>query len=113
MNRNKEHTELVDRAMVAISKIHGVKAIKRDVGCARAMHNPKILIHYGRPGEADIEAVLAPKGRVLYLEAKTGNAVQMPDQKAFEIYMKAVGAQYHVFHSVEEAVSIVNNASRD
>jgi len=111
-NHNTEHTKAVNAVLLALGLRDDLKVIKRDVGCARAINNPKQIIKFGRKGEADIEVVLAPRGRVLYLEVKTGSGTQNVDQINFSNYMKKVGAQYHVIHTVEEALEIVKNAER-
>lgn len=105
-NNSVEHTNLINAMMLAIGRRSDLKAIKRHVG------QTSDYIRYGRGGEADIEIVLAPRGRVLYLEGKTGKASQSEDQKKFEIYMTALGAQYHVFRSVEQGLEIIKNANR-
>lgn len=105
-----EHAELVESVLLAIGRRSDLKAVKRDVFSGRTSRGS--WVKAGRNGEADIEIVLAPIGRVLYLEAKTGNATQSEAQKGFQDYMESVGAQYHVFRSVEEALEIIEKAKR-
>ena len=105
-NNSIEHTNLINAMMLAIGRRSDLKAFKRHVG------QTSDYIRYGRNGEGDIEIVLAPRGRVLYLEGKTGNAKQSTDQKSFQAYMTALGAQYHVFRSVEEGLEFIRNAER-
>lgn len=111
-NRSAEHSALVNSLLLEIGLRDDLKAFKRDVGSGWSMSTQSYLIKYGRVGEADIEIILAPNGRVLFLEAKTGNAVQNTDQSNFEAYVTSVGAQYHVFRSLEEGLSIIENALR-
>lgn len=111
-NRSAEHTALVNSVMLELGMRDDLIVIKRDAGAARALNNPKIVFEYGRVGEGDLMVVLAPRGRALWLEAKTGNAVQSIRQVYFSEYIRKIGGQYHVFHSVEEAIEIIERAER-
>lgn len=107
-NHSKEHTALVKSTCKELTiRFKDARAFQRNVG---ADTNTWHL--YGTPGEGDIMVLLAPRGRVLYLEAKTGKARQNVNQKNFQAYVSKLGVQYHVFRSVEEAVRILENAER-
>lgn len=108
MNRSAEHSALVKLTLKELtSQIKDARAFSRNVGS-----NTTTWVKFGTVGEADIMVLLAPRGRVLYLEAKTGKGVQRKSQKIFQSVVESYGAQYHVFHSVEEAINIVKNAER-
>ena len=111
-NRSAEHTALVNALMLVLGRRDDLIVIKRDAGAARALHNHKVVFEYGRVGEGDLMVLLAPRGRVLWLEAKTGKAKQSEEQKFFHEYVHKVGGQYFVFHSVEEALAIIESAER-
>lgn len=63
-------------------------------------------VQYGWPSHAggpDLLAVVAPHGRMVALECKTGNATTSPEQKACHAALRAVGVSVHVVRSVEDA----------
>lgn len=103
---NDEHSALVNLTAKSFVGRTDLRVFKRGAGFAFGIGK------FGTPGEADLMFILAPNGRVLYLEAKTGKARQQDNQKDFEIAVKKLGAQYHVFSSLKEAFDIVDNAKR-
>lgn len=111
-NRSLEHTALVNGLMKAIGSRKDLLKYKRDTGGARAMHDANRVIRYGIVGEADIMIILSPRGRVLYLEAKTGNARQSEGQKDFQKLIISMGGYYFVFRSIDEAIKIIDTVER-
>jgi hypothetical protein len=64
------------------------------------------VVPYGWPGAEggpDLLAVVAPLGRMVALEAKTGGASTTKEQRAVHDALRAVGVAVHVVRSVEEA----------
>jgi hypothetical protein len=62
-------------------------------------------VPYGWPtkGGPDILAVVAPLGRLVALECKTGDAVATKEQRACHAALRAVGVVVHVVRSVDDA----------
>ena len=67
-------------------------------------------IRYGVKGSADIYGYILG-GFIIYLEAKTGGAVQQENQVDFEKIARSFGCLYFVFHSKEEALEYVLRAA--
>jgi hypothetical protein len=66
----------------------------------------KRVVQYGWPSAAggpDLLAVVAPRGRMVALECKTGAAVATKEQRACHAALRAVGVEVHVVRSVNEA----------
>jgi len=107
-NHSVEHSNLVNAAMKALTaRFKDARFFKKNVGADK-----KTFHLYGTPGEGDIFGILAPHGCSIWLEAKTGKAVQNENQKSFQATVMRYGGQYHVFHSVEQAIQIVESAKR-
>lgn len=62
------------------------------------------VFRYGLKGSADIIGILGPRGRMLCIEVKTGNAVTSPRQKNFRNTILERGGVYIVARSVLDAV---------
>ena len=56
-------------------------------------------------GVADLTAVLP--GRIIYMEVKTAKGVQSDAQKYFQERVTALGHQYHIVRSVEDAMQVL------
>lgn len=107
-NHSVEHTNLVNGTVIALTERYkDARFFKRNVGA-----DSQTFHLFGTPGEGDIFGILAPNGRSIWLEAKTGKGKQSERQKSFQATVEKYGGQYHVFRSVEDAISIVKNAHR-
>lgn len=97
MNNYAAHQRLVDDLLYHIGKSPYIRVWPRQVG-----FDKQKKIHYGRKGEPDIDGLIAPYGRRLGIECKTGSAELSEDQLRFrEMYIK-FGAIYIIARSVEQ-----------
>jgi hypothetical protein len=107
-NHNRAHSELVHATRLALGREPDFTL----------WTNSKVVIVNGEPhaapgltiGASDLLGILAPHGRIVALEAKTGAAVPTPAQLAFMALVRKRGGFSAVFHTVDEAVSALNRA---
>ncbi len=102
------HTALVKEILAAIGALPGVVAGANASGQARYVseHTGKRFhVPYGWPmkGSPDLLVALAPLGRLVALECKTGGATATAEQRACHAALRAVGVAVHVVRSVDEA----------
>lgn len=64
---------------------------------------------FGVVGGADVEAFVAPFGRHVELEIKTGTGAQSEDQRMFAAAVQPFGVSYVVVRSVDEALEAVRS----
>lgn len=64
-----------------------------------------LKIKYGITGECDLQGIVLPKGRMLAIEVKTGNAVLSKEQKIWKIMIEKFGGIYILARSVEQALT--------
>ena len=60
-------------------------------------------IKYGIPGEPDLQGIIAPNGRLLCIEVKTGSAKLNSDQIIYRKMIEKFGALYIEARSVDQA----------
>jgi hypothetical protein len=102
------HAALVRAILAACGALPGVIITPNPTGKAtyvsersgRRFHVPYGAFGVGAP---DLLAVLAPHGRLLAFEAKTGNATTTKEQRAVHAALRAVGVAVFVVRSVQEA----------
>lgn len=118
---------IVNEALIAISKIPGVRAWRQNTGsgvgygivraaighidAGRHLLAAKILkssrpVTYGVSGQADVSGILAD-GRRLEVELKTATGKQAEQQKKWERMIKAHGGVYILARSADEAADKV------
>ena len=107
MNNTVAHTKLCNEILDACGALPGVVIGVNPCGKARHMtrDGKTFVVPYGwpMPGAPDILAVVAPLGRLVGLEVKTGAGVASPEQRQVHDALRAVGAQVLVVRSVDEA----------
>jgi len=110
-NQGAAHTALLRQALAAIGALPGVIAALNPCGKATYVSDQGKTFYtpYGWPcpGGPDILVVVAPRGRALGLEGKTGQASLSKAQAPVHRALEAVGMPVVVFHSPEEAVRAV------
>lgn len=82
--------------------------------------NARVTYVHGQPrakpglgtGSTDIIGILAPQGRLIALEGKTGNAVPTKEQKMFMELIRKRGGFACVFHTKEEAREAIARARK-
>jgi hypothetical protein len=107
MNNSQEHTALCRAILDAIGARPGVIAGLNSIGVAVQVSETgqRYSVTYGWPcpGGPDILAVVAPHGRLLGLEVKTGAAQSSAVQRKVHKALAAVGVEVAVCRSVEDA----------
>lgn len=97
--------------LLALGQEHAIcRAWRSNCGKARPLSSPEVVVTYGVPGQADISGILLG-GRRLELEVKTDIGRQSAEQKRFEAMIRAMGGEYILARSVEEAVERVRAAA--
>jgi hypothetical protein len=102
------HTALVNAVLAAIGALPGVVAGPNASGQARYISErtgKSFHVPYGWPmrGGPDILAAVAPLGRLVALECKTGGATTTAEQRACHTALRRVGVTVHVVRSVDDA----------
>jgi hypothetical protein len=118
MDQTKEHQQLVDDLLYAVGSSPYARVWKQINGLfvpystfKRVLANPMQSnfvrpIHVGVNGAADIAGILKNgHGTRLEIEAKTGNAVQSTEQKAYQAMIQEFGGVYILAHSTDEALT--------
>lgn len=105
------HTALVEASLLAVGQLPGVVAWKNTTGVGRSLASDR-KIRFGLNGSSDLLAVVAPHGRFLGMEMKTGGAVQSKQQKAFQRAIEDLGGVYVVVRQVADALAGVELARR-
>ncbi|MFA5053410.1 MAG: hypothetical protein WC565_05090 [Parcubacteria group bacterium] len=100
-DRTAEHTLLVNSACALLGNKRDLKIAKMSpAGEPTASGRPQ---HCGPAGLADICGILSPTGRIMMLEAKTGNARQSRVQIAMMRMVRGLGGFYSVFRTPADA----------
>lgn len=74
------------------------------------------VIQYGWPSAAggpDLLAVVAPHGRLVAIEVKSGDAEPTKEQRACHAALRAVGVEVHVVRSLDEARAALALAAKE
>lgn len=95
-----DHQKLVDDLLFAFGSMPDVRIWIRVVGFDLTRK-----IKYGVPGEPDLEGIVAPSGRMLCIEVKTGKAVLKKNQRLRRAMLEKFGALYIEARSVEQALA--------
>jgi hypothetical protein len=110
-----EHARLVNAILAECGAMSGVVLGLNATGRARYLNERTgraYVVPYGFPGPVapDLLAAIAPHGKLLGLEAKTGDATTTPAQRAVHEALRAVGVAVHVVRSVAEARAAITAA---
>jgi hypothetical protein len=108
MNRSNDHTVLLNE-------------IRQELGDEPDFTlwlNSKVTMRQGKPiakpglvkGSSDLLGILEPQGRIVALEAKTGNAKPSADQQMFLNLVRKRGGFAAVVRSVDDARSALARA---
>jgi hypothetical protein len=114
MSSSADHSRLVHAILADLGALPGVVIGANASGRARyssADGARSFVVPYGwlAPGGPDILAVVAPFGRLVALEAKTGNAKPTKEQRAVHQALRAVGVSVHIVRSVEDARAAIRS----
>jgi hypothetical protein len=107
MIQNVEHQKLVDALLLHIGGLPQVRLWPRIVGLATpwGMEHP---LQFGNNGETDLDGILAPFGRRLAIEVKTGKSYLSKDQIRWRKMIERFGGLYIEARNVHEPFEIVN-----
>lgn len=105
------HADACRLAMLELSRLGCRHVVQRTVGLFRDERGTPRRI--GEPGEADVQAV-APGGRAVAVEIKTGNAHRTAQQKRWGDSFVRSGGLYCVarFNSASDGLETIRNAFR-
>ncbi len=106
------HTKLLHDILADVGAMPGVVIGANASGLARyaaARSGKAFFVPYGWPtkGGPDLLAAIAPFGRLVALEAKTGEADLTADQRACHAALRAVGVVIETVRSVAEARAVI------
>lgn len=90
-DNTKLHQELVDELLHVVGSHPRIRCWPRVVGVGRGLHNYDNVISYGLPGESDIDGIVAPNGRRLSIEVKTGKGKLEPNQVKYRTMVEKFG----------------------
>jgi len=100
------HQKLVDEILLAVGSMPTVRLWTRPVGFDQSRN-----IKYGIKGEADLQGIIAPRGRALAIECKTGNAVLSKEQKLWRAMFEKFGGLYILARDVNQVVECIRRNS--
>ncbi len=105
------HTVLIRAILAELGAMPGIVIGINPTGRARYMSETTgraYVVPYGFPGPGapDLLAAVAPLGRLVALECKTGGARPTADQRRCHAALRAVGVEVHVVRSVADAVTV-------
>lgn len=105
MDNTKEHQQLVDDILFAIGSMKEVRVWPRQVGFDYLRK-----IKFGVEGEADIQGIIAPNGRMLSIECKTGTGRLSAAQKRWRAMVEKYGGLYIEARSLNQVIDEVKRA---
>ena len=107
-NRNLAHTALVRAIRLRLGAMADLVLWPvLPGGVADASGRP---IRCGPVGMSDLIGVVAPHGRWLAIEVKTGRGVLTPDQARWQSIVRSMGGVAGVARSVDDAVALCEEA---
>lgn len=108
MNQSAAHHQLKRLILLAIGSEPDVRLFENPRG-----FDERARATYGlAPGASDLIGPVKPRGRLLALEVKTGNARATREQQAFLDMVNAFGGLGRVVRSVAEARAALEEARR-
>lgn len=99
MNNTKAHQKLIDDILFKLGSNPKIRLWPRFVGFDIVKK-----IKYGIKGETDLQGIVAPFGRSLFIEVKTGGGVLSDEQEIFRAMVEKFGGIYVLARSVQDAV---------
>lgn len=107
MSTSADHTRLMKSILLLLGDKAADKGrfFRMETGVGLNMRTDEKFA-YGINGQADIMGIIVG-GRHIWLECKTGGAVQSSNQKNFQRMIERFGGLYSVVRSPEEALRFV------
>lgn len=119
MSDSREHRNLKNHIRAALGGMQGVVCWNNESGqgfvggigtkclsCGGPRRRTAIKYGVG-DGGSDLLALVAPHGKLLAIEVKTGNATLQPNQRRFRALVESMGGRYVTARSVDDAVKAV------
>lgn len=109
MNRGAAHTALIKSILAELGSLPGVVIGINESGRAEYFsdHGKQRYVPFGWPlpggGSPDILAVVAPLGRMVAIEVKTGNAVTSAEQRQCHAALRLAGVVVVVARNIDDA----------
>ena len=102
MNNTQAHDKLLNEVMFLLGSDPRIRVWKRKVGFATPLggHRP---IMFGIKGEADLQFIVSPSGRMGSVEIKTGSGKLSKEQELWKQMIIKFGGAYLECRSLEEA----------
>lgn len=105
MDNTKEHQKLVDDILFAVGSHKRIRLWTRNVG-----FDYMRKIKFGVEGEADLQGIIAPTGRMLGIECKTGTGRLSAAQKRWRDMLIKFGGLYIEARSIDQVLDEINRA---
>jgi len=110
-NNSAAHSKLKNEILLALGRRPDVLVWNNPTGMFTPYDRPlSPPVRCGIPGQADILAVVGPRGRLVGIECKTGSGTQSEAQKSWQNALERRGGVYGVVRSVEDAINLVQSA---
>jgi hypothetical protein len=110
-----DHTRLVREILAELGALPGIVIGANASGRAKYMSEAgrTFVVPYGwlSPGGPDVLAALAPHGRLVAFECKTGRATTTKEQRAVHAALRAVGVAVFVVRTVNDAREALSGIS--
>ena len=103
------HTDLVKQILREFGSREGIRLWVNNAGAARSSTGQ--VVRFGVPGQADISGILAPHGRRIEIEAKTGSGRQNKNQRKFQAMIEKHGGLYVLARSVGDVEEVIDGAA--
>jgi hypothetical protein len=115
MSTSADHSRLVNAILAELGALPGIVIGQNASGRAHYASDDgrSFRVPYGWPagaGGPDILAVVAPLGRLVAFEVKTGNARASKEQRAVHEALTAVGVVVAIVRSVDDARAAIRAA---
>lgn len=105
-----EHEKILRETLLAVGSLPFFRAWRNETGVGLTFAEPHRPFKYGLKGSGDILGILAPAGRFVSLEIKSGKATQRESQKNFEAMTIRMGGLYFLVRDANEAIQFLTNA---
>lgn len=104
MNNTAAHQKLAYEILEKVGSHPNIRLWIRVVGFDRLKK-----IRYGIPGEADLQGIAMPNGRMIAIEVKTGSGKLSVEQKRYRDMILRFGGVHILARSVEQVLTELQN----
>ena len=103
MNNTIDHKHLINEILITGGSLPNIRLWIRNVGLATPLYRTHPLF-FGIEGESDIQGIIAPHGRMISIEVKTGAGKLTLDQERWRDMMIKFGALYIEARSLDQVM---------